>query len=68
MADGVECIHAGNPVRESTGYCQAKVDVPKRFGGLGDPGRQLGVLYRSRRLCAIQLHATHAQHRKDCHG
>ena len=65
MGDGIERGHARQPVCEGTGDGQSQIDVPQRFGGLGDAGCEFGVLHRAGGFGAIELHASDAQHGQD---
>ena len=67
MADGVEGVHASEPVGDAAGGGEAQVDEPQRLGRLGDARRELGVLDRPRRLGAIELHSADAEHRQHRH-
>ena len=62
MADGIKEGHAGSKISQATGRCQDDVNRPKRERGLFNSRGQLAVLYRTRRLGAIKLHASYAQH------
>ena len=67
VGDGVEGLHAGQPVGEGAAHGEAHVDEPQGARGFGDARREFGVLHRARRFGAVELHATHAQHRQDRH-
>ena len=52
----------------AAGYRQSKINIPERFGGLGNSRCQFRVLERTGRLGAIKLHAAHAEHGQHGHG
>jgi hypothetical protein len=62
VAQGVESAHARQHVASQTADRKTEIDVPQRFGGLGNAWRQLGVLDRTRRFGAVQLHTADTQH------
>ena len=68
VANGIERAHAGKQIGQRTEHRDAQVDIPERLRRLGDPRRQPGILDRSGRLRAVQLHAAHTQHGQHRHG
>ena len=62
MADGVEPVHACEPVADGAADGQSQVDIPQGLGGLGNARRELVVFHRSRRFRAVELHAADTEH------
>ena len=62
VTQGIEPTHPGKPVAQHAGDGEGEVDIPKRLGGLGDAGRELGVFYRAGCFGAVQLHAADTEH------
>ena len=68
MADGVEGVHAGQPVGQCAGHGQGEVDDPQHARGFRDARGQLLVLGHPGGLRTIQLHAADTQQGQDGDG
>ena len=68
VADGIEEVHAANPVGNGAQGRQSGIHQPQRPRGLRDAWRQLAVLGRAGAFGAEQLHAADLEHRQDGDG